>query len=957
MINKPTVFFCVMLCLGTLLFGLDDYRTRIAVLPMSNETGDAQYDAVCSTVTDTVALVLRFLDDYLVSTSDDDPDLERYNAADVDAVKTISEESVYDEILYGNAETTDSGGFKFTLSIYNRSKEAVIIQEEVTAETLLDIFNAADEITLALISHISDIHVGFGSIELIQESGKGFYQVYLDSKRVRNPKKLFKTVLNGSYTLTIHQERMKGDTVVFEKTVEVYEDQTTKVLFSIPPATEEDWDYLEELKNNIVQTASEHEGDIEGFFNKIAEFQKVTQTINYDNDLIKRRDAILDEISKTATSMLQGIITEADRNYYRKKPNFEDALKTYNAISLLVNNVFEYRIIDTTSEGMEGRELIQPFLIERSPDGTLFVIDGTDEVILFSFDPEGSLIASMPLGISIEEYTSGADCVAAVSAGVYYLAPEGDSITVLNKYLETRQTIPIPEYTPVSGESVHLSVSTDGIVYLLTDSQTVVFEPSTDKDSPSERDAIIEQTISTSIMNITNPGLSDIRFDLFSRLNIFSTNAGAVLQLDLLGNLIAEIPLTESEERSQFAIDTLGYFYLSLPEEHRIVKYSPDGGMVTSFGQFGVAPGEFSFPQGLCVDDAGTLYVADSYTGRVQIMQLVSPPILLPEVARYGMRFSERENKTEEAIRKVGNVRERIKIGRSVGSFIGAGLFVGGSLGLHFLASNLENRAIDQYYSYREEAVQEALTEFKSQSTANWIFSRISRIGGYSSFGIGAIFLTSSILMTTDFAVLKRRTIKDLQSVQFDGDYQLDEERYRSLQRANMIGFWTGVMPPIAGGGTALTLYFLKDSFTVKKAAQVTAASIVVPPIFSHLYGGRFHLGLLAAGLIADILALSTLLSIDRLELEDSDIYSQNQTLTVSSTWASMEKQFPLYLLISAACIRLGAGIYDMNNGWKVTHSYNQYKALKKVGPVAEVSVLPIIDADLGMGVSIRIQK
>ena len=49
-------------------------------------------------------------------------------------------------------------------------------------------------------------------------------------------------------------------------------------------------------------------------------------------------------------------------------------------------------------------------------------------------------------------------------------------------------------------------------------------------------------------------------------------------------------------------------------------------------------------------------------------------------------------------------------------------------------------------------------------------------------------------------------------------------------------------------------------------ALGVTAFGIGIPPIFSHLHGGRFSPGLMIAGLSADILAVAALSNIGKMD-------------------------------------------------------------------------------------------
>ena len=70
------------------------------------------------------------------------------------------------------------------------------------------------------------------------------------------------------------------------------------------------------------------------------------------------------------------------------------------------------------------------------------------------------------------------------------------------------------------------------------------------------------------------------------------------------------------------AFDRAGNFYVTdLPEgQHRLLVYDRSGRLTLAAGTQGAGAGEFSFPNGVAVDDRGRIYVSDSNNGRVQIL-------------------------------------------------------------------------------------------------------------------------------------------------------------------------------------------------------------------------------------------------------------------------------------------------------------------------------------------------
>ena len=73
------------------------------------------------------------------------------------------------------------------------------------------------------------------------------------------------------------------------------------------------------------------------------------------------------------------------------------------------------------------------------------------------------------------------------------------------------------------------------------------------------------------------------------------------------------------------AVDARGNIYVSYPNAASIRVYRADGQMVGAFGYAGFRMGQFLGPEGLWIDSANRLYVADTGNARVDLFQLVSP--------------------------------------------------------------------------------------------------------------------------------------------------------------------------------------------------------------------------------------------------------------------------------------------------------------------------------------------
>jgi DNA-binding beta-propeller fold protein YncE len=85
-------------------------------------------------------------------------------------------------------------------------------------------------------------------------------------------------------------------------------------------------------------------------------------------------------------------------------------------------------------------------------------------------------------------------------------------------------------------------------------------------------------------------------------------------------------PHPKANRENGIGVDQQGNIYVSSFTGSVLRVFGRDGRQLASFGQLGQKVGEFSAPEGLWIDSANRLYVADSANGRVQLFQLESQP-------------------------------------------------------------------------------------------------------------------------------------------------------------------------------------------------------------------------------------------------------------------------------------------------------------------------------------------
>ena len=75
------------------------------------------------------------------------------------------------------------------------------------------------------------------------------------------------------------------------------------------------------------------------------------------------------------------------------------------------------------------------------------------------------------------------------------------------------------------------------------------------------------------------------------------------------------------------AVDSSGNVYVADEENHRIQKFTDNGGFVAKWGSFGSADGQLAKPQDVAVDPSGNVYVAEKDNDRIQKFTSTGTPV------------------------------------------------------------------------------------------------------------------------------------------------------------------------------------------------------------------------------------------------------------------------------------------------------------------------------------------
>lgn len=191
-------------------------RSRVRVARLSVPENAPQLEAIAGIVSETVALTLRLLGRYEVARSD--------AGAEVDSV------------VGGTVTREESGAIRFELEVRHGITGEQILETVHVAPSLFDVFNVADEATVALLEGIADRRILFGELRITPDRPDDRYTVVLNDESIASTAGEYanERVIEGVYELAIVQGRPTGPEVIASRSIEVVAAAPTTVDVTIP---------------------------------------------------------------------------------------------------------------------------------------------------------------------------------------------------------------------------------------------------------------------------------------------------------------------------------------------------------------------------------------------------------------------------------------------------------------------------------------------------------------------------------------------------------------------------------------------------------------------------------------------------------------------------------------------------------------------------------------------------
>jgi hypothetical protein len=234
-------------------------RIRVHILPVENTSGNGQFDAVGTTVTGTVGLALRLLEDYAITTGapaaiTDLLPLPEDQAARESRLTALAERLEVENIVFGEVlpapPDSASGIPSIRLAVFDRLSESITVDETRSPDSLFDIFSAVDELAADVLSGFSGRRIAFGSVRLAPERSSAAagsapagsatppldYRVYLDNQEIGTNIRSIDSVLTGSHRLRITVTDRGQERIIYNQAIEIEEGRSSAISFVLPEA-------------------------------------------------------------------------------------------------------------------------------------------------------------------------------------------------------------------------------------------------------------------------------------------------------------------------------------------------------------------------------------------------------------------------------------------------------------------------------------------------------------------------------------------------------------------------------------------------------------------------------------------------------------------------------------------------------------------------------------------------
>lgn len=202
---------------------------RVAVLPLWYDEELSTGEALSATVQTTIQFMLRYLPNYELIETELYPDGQS-------ALPAYMDENHLDNVIYGRLNQKD-GLYTASLVLYSREQDQIMAMRQQSTESLMDIFDMADSLSIDILEAYLDRPLVFGSMAFKPNDPElKRFQVFINGSDAGVNLPPLARFLAGDYQIRVEELYADGRTrVVFDELVTLNEAESRVISFDRYP--------------------------------------------------------------------------------------------------------------------------------------------------------------------------------------------------------------------------------------------------------------------------------------------------------------------------------------------------------------------------------------------------------------------------------------------------------------------------------------------------------------------------------------------------------------------------------------------------------------------------------------------------------------------------------------------------------------------------------------------------
>ncbi|MBU0935161.1 MAG: hypothetical protein KKI09_09550 [Spirochaetes bacterium] len=218
----------------------------IMIMPVE-AADDPTFEVLAKTMQDTIRLNLNLMRQFRTVQYSFPEGQLRYGIDKYQYARSVMKPASCDNAVFVDiVRNEDTGYIAISVNVYAYTLDQISMGAEEELESLFDIFDAADRLTVKLLEGLVGRPIEYGSLRLDIEGNAASYRVYVDQEFLGENVSRVPAIMTDRYQLRITQQRLLGELELLRQPFDINADQETVVKLVLPSVLAEEIQWLSE---------------------------------------------------------------------------------------------------------------------------------------------------------------------------------------------------------------------------------------------------------------------------------------------------------------------------------------------------------------------------------------------------------------------------------------------------------------------------------------------------------------------------------------------------------------------------------------------------------------------------------------------------------------------------------------------------------------------------------------